>query len=147
MLRWVQTGSGTIIGLLLTAIVWLGGGAGTSLQAAQGGRPWSAPAEFRSMSNPVTVTPASLARGQELFGEYCTMCHGPKGRGDGSIAASLARRPADLSNASRLNALSDGELFWRISTGDDVMPSFEQTFGLPAEDRWHLINYLRRLSR
>lgn len=37
-----------------------------------------------------------------------------------------------------LTRRSDGELFWRISHGDDVMPSFETPFGFSAEDRWHL---------
>lgn len=99
------------------------------------------------MANPIRSTPTALEKGQELFGEYCAMCHGPKGRGDGAIAASLARPPADLADASRLSALSDGELFWRISTGDDVMPSFEQAMGLSAEDRWRLVNYVRQLGR
>jgi mono/diheme cytochrome c family protein len=99
------------------------------------------------MANPITATPASLEMGRELYGEYCAMCHGPKGRGDGAIAASLARPPADLSNGARLGSLTDGELFWRISTGDDVMPSFEQSMGLSSEDRWRLVIYVRHLSR
>jgi hypothetical protein len=69
------------------------------------------------------------------------------GRGDGAIAESIARPPADLSNGARLGSLTDGELFWRISTGDDVMPSFEQAMGLSSEDRWRLVIYVRHLSR
>ncbi len=99
------------------------------------------------MANQIVPSPASLARGKGLFGEYCGMCHGPHGKGDGAIAASLARPPADLANAERLKTLTDGEIFWRISTGDDIMPSFEQTLGLSAEDRWHLVNYVRNLGR
>ncbi len=34
--------------------------------------------------------------GQELFLRYCASCHGPEGRGDGPVAASLATPPPDL---------------------------------------------------
>ena len=41
-------------------------------------------------------TAALVSRGQTLFGDYCTSCHGKGGRGDGVAAASLKRPPADL---------------------------------------------------
>jgi mono/diheme cytochrome c family protein len=34
--------------------------------------------------------------GADLYLRYCASCHGPGGRGDGPVAASLKRRPADL---------------------------------------------------
>jgi mono/diheme cytochrome c family protein len=34
---------------------------------------------------------------------YCTACHGRTGRGDGPLAASLPRRPADLSRLAARN--------------------------------------------
>ena len=34
---------------------------------------------------------------------YCTACHGPEGRGDGTLAKSLKKRPADLTLLTKGN--------------------------------------------
>ena len=39
--------------------------------------------------------------GQILFLRHCASCHGPEGRGDGPLAASLKRPPADLTSLAR----------------------------------------------
>ena len=44
--------------------------------------------------------------GQELFGRYCSACHGPEARGDGPVAATLRMAPPNLRLLSRRN---DGE--------------------------------------
>jgi mono/diheme cytochrome c family protein len=47
---------------------------------------------------------ASVAQdGRDTFLRYCASCHGPAGRGDGPLAASLTRPPADLSQLARKN--------------------------------------------
>jgi mono/diheme cytochrome c family protein len=43
--------------------------------------------------------------GAEDFATYCSACHGMSGRGDGGVAATLARSPADL---TRLTAQNGG---------------------------------------
>ena len=47
------------------------------------------------------VTPA--ARGQQLYGAYCTECHGALGRGDGPRASTLVHRPPDLTTIAQRN--------------------------------------------
>jgi len=37
------------------------------------------------LKNPLPVTEKNLAAGEELFGMYCTMCHGKKGDGQGIL--------------------------------------------------------------
>ena len=37
-----------------------------------------------------------VANGKRLYQWYCEFCHGAKGKGDGSMAASLTVKPADL---------------------------------------------------
>lgn len=37
-----------------------------------------------------------VARGRDLFGQYCVTCHGYSGKGDGPLAAVLKTPPADL---------------------------------------------------
>lgn len=41
-------------------------------------------------------TPEELARGAELFGRHCTVCHGPWGAGDGPLATSFDVAPRDF---------------------------------------------------
>lgn len=47
------------------------------------------------------LTPA--AQGRTLYGAYCADCHGPLAHGDGPRAATLVRRPADLTTIARRN--------------------------------------------
>lgn len=44
----------------------------------------------------------SLA-GDGTYRLYCATCHGPKGRGDGPLAASLKRPPTDLTTLAQAN--------------------------------------------
>ena len=78
----------------------------------------------------------SLARGAEIYQANCAGCHGPVGRGDGALAASLDPRPANLADGAALRDVSPLDYFRRISIGTvgTAMPAFEGR--LPVEDRW-----------
>ena len=39
--------------------------------------------------------------GADVFKEYCAVCHGPGGKGDGSVAAALKVVPPDLTTLAR----------------------------------------------
>ncbi len=43
----------------------------------------------------------SPASGEEMYLNYCASCHARSGNGDGPVAASLKRRPADLTLLSQ----------------------------------------------
>jgi mono/diheme cytochrome c family protein len=45
-------------------------------------------------------TEADLA-GRDTYLRYCASCHGPEGRGDGPVAASLKTQPADLTRIAK----------------------------------------------
>jgi copper transport protein len=91
--------------------------------------------------NPVPATAESIARGQELYQQGCTMCHGLNGRGDGPLAATLSPRPADL--RAHVAQHTEGQLWLWLSDGvpGTAMPAFRSS--LTDEDRWSIINYLR----
>ena len=42
------------------------------------------------------VKPASPVSGAQMFKEYCAVCHGPGGKGDGPAATELKVPPPDL---------------------------------------------------
>jgi mono/diheme cytochrome c family protein len=47
-----------------------------------------------------TNEPASPS-GEALYRRYCASCHGPNGRGDGPLAETLKRPPADLTELAK----------------------------------------------
>lgn len=128
-------------------LVMLCGGVAVSdpCRAAEGQFRWHAPPEARERRNPVAADGASIRRGKVVYDDNCQMCHGDAGKGDGPMADTLTKPPGDLS-AEKLHTLTDGELFWRISTGDEVMPSFETEKPLTEQQRWDVINYIRTLA-
>ncbi|MBI3960627.1 MAG: cytochrome c [Chloroflexi bacterium] len=100
------------------------------------------PAEAMAVENPVTVTAESIAAGAATYTQYCAVCHGNEGKGDGPGAAALNPKPADFS-AEHVQVLSDGGLFWFISNGvpDSAMPPWGGI--LSEEQRWEVVNFLR----
>jgi len=94
--------------------------------------------------NPVKMTAASVAIGQQHFTTFCAPCHGPEGKGGvtGPVATKFIP-PPDLTNAEFQRQRTDG--FWHsyILAGGAVMPPYAE--GLSSEEAWHLVNYLRSL--
>jgi mono/diheme cytochrome c family protein len=94
------------------------------------------------------------ARGRELFVFHCTACHGPQGRGDGPLAASLWTnhrvRPSNLTDSIYFARKSDRELIATLSLGgghvgkSKFMPAWNYTF--PAAQIKDLIGYVRAIS-
>ena len=111
---------------------------------------WKAPAEERARVNPVPVSPMALARGRMLYQKHCASCHGATGKGDGTAARHAVRPPHDLTDASVQEKITDGEAFWKVSTGrregaDVIMPAFATK--IPADDdRWRLVLFVRTLA-
>jgi len=94
--------------------------------------------------NPIPATPASVQKGGELYVIYCTPCHGAQGRGNGPVSTKFVP-PADLTNADLQKGRTDG--YWQsyLSVGGAVMPSYGEA--LSAEERWHVVNFLRTLAQ
>jgi mono/diheme cytochrome c family protein len=68
------------------------------------------------------VQPTSAASGQQMFGEYCAVCHGKDAKGGGPAADALKKRPADLTQLSRKNGGKFPEIHvMTFITGDEVV--------------------------
>jgi len=100
------------------------------------------PMDIQALRNPFPPDTASLSQGRAIYEQQCVTCHGPSGRGDGPLAASLRPRPADF-RVHMAAGHTDGELFTWLSKGvpGTAMPPFEAQ--IPESDRWHVINYIR----
>jgi mono/diheme cytochrome c family protein len=103
---------------------------------------WVAPAADKDKKNPLPADAASIAQGKKVAEVNCVSCHGAKGKGDGAAAVALNPKPADWTSA-KVQAESDGEIFWKISTGRGAMPAWNF---LPERDRWALVRYIRSLG-
>lgn len=105
----------------------------------------------RTFPAQVKIDDATMARGKERFGIYCTPCHAENGQGGGMVhlrAASLNEGswvpPTNLSE-QRLVFQPVGELYNTISNGIRNMPAYGRT--IKPADRWAIILYLRALQR
>jgi len=106
--------------------------------------PWIVPPGEKARKNPLTVSDANLAAAKQIYSDRCNNCHGDKGKGDGSDAMMYDPSPSDLTDAAKMNKLTDGEIFYQITEGRKPMPSFKKK--LTEEQRWQLVLLVRTLA-
>ena len=101
--------------------------------------------EGQALENPFEVTDDSIATGRQRYVFMCREWHGNRGLGDGDMAHAGGDVP-DFTDDSWLHGESDGEIFLVIKEGvtADMQPYKER---MGDEDIWHLVNYLKTLSR
>ena len=103
--------------------------------------------------NPLVVDEALLAKGQEQFGIYCSVCHGMNGAGNGlvnqraqKITAATWVPPSSLHQDSLYSdKYPDGKLFSTISNGIRKMAGYSAQ--IKAKDRWAVVAYVRALQK
>lgn len=103
---------------------------------------WKAPSEAAQQINPLPMNAASIEEGRKAYSYACASCHGKNTRGDGPIAKDLDTKPADL--IKRIENHSEGDFYWKISTGRGNMPGFEGE--LTKRQIWSIINYIKSLK-
>jgi mono/diheme cytochrome c family protein len=107
-------------------------------------REWKVPEEAKRRQNPIQTSPAALATARAIYLDKCVQCHGETGKGDGPDAAMYYPSPASLTDAKRMGAATDGELFYEISVGRKPMPAFKKR--LTEEQRWQLVLLVRSFA-
>ena len=107
-----------------------------------GPEPAEAERAGRELKDPFQPTPENLARGQYIYTNYCAVCHGAGGAGDGPIIPKYPNPPSYQSEKSK--ALADGNLFHVITMGRNNMPSHAGQ--VSGDDRWKVILYIRKLQ-
>jgi mono/diheme cytochrome c family protein len=114
-----------------------------SAQAQDKGKKWVAPESAKKLKNEVKVDDENLAAGKALYIKHCKSCHGGGGKGDGPKAANLEKECGDFTSAD-FKALSDGEIYWITTEGNDPMPTFKKKTS--DEERWQMVMYVRTLG-
>lgn len=105
---------------------------------------WIIPEEARQRQNPLQSSPQVLEAARPLYKENCERCHGVTGKGNGPESARQYPAPSDLTDAKRMNALTDGAIFYQISEGRRPMPSFKKR--MTEDQRWQLVLFIQSFS-
>jgi mono/diheme cytochrome c family protein len=96
--------------------------------------------------NPYKLTAANSAsmmtNGKELFTAMCQHCHGEKGDGNGPMVTSGAY--VGVPNYATLTALSDGQLYYSIYYGKNMMGAHNSL--LSKKEIWTLVHYVRQFQ-
>ncbi len=104
---------------------------------------WNVPPDAKQMKNPVALNTATLDSARVLYRNDCAKCHGINGDGKKPPDSmySYSTKPTNFTNAKLVDAMSDGEIFWKMTNGRKPMPSFK--IRLTDEQRWELVNLIR----
>lgn len=106
---------------------------------------WPVPEEAKQLKNPLQPTAPALKSARDVYSDKCAHCHGDTGKGDGRDANRYDPAPTDLTDAKKMSAASDGELFYKISEGKKPMPVFKNK--LTEDQRWELVLLLRSFAQ
>ena len=100
--------------------------------------------EAQQLKNPIPSDAVSIEEGRKLFQRNCASCHGPAGKGDGSMALA-GGTPSNLTDETWDHGSSDGEVFVVIRDGttSDMEPYKDR---LTDKQMWQLVNYIRSLT-
>ena len=102
------------------------------------------------LGQPGALLATDVAAGRALYQQYCSVCHGPQGKGNGPAASTMNPKPRDHTDGHYMNALSEAHLTTVISEGgaavqrSPLMPSWKGT--LTSQQIQEVIAYLRTLA-
>ncbi|MFQ6677114.1 MAG: c-type cytochrome [Fidelibacterota bacterium] len=95
------------------------------------------------LSNPVEPTEKNVMRGEWVYRNYCQVCHGLTGLGDGPVTKRGVPPPPSLLSDKVMN-MKDGQLYFIVSNGRGNMASYRSQ--VIREDRWKVIHFLRTMG-
>lgn len=124
----------------LIAMLWMIGAS----SAHEGHKHSNAPASAKRLKNPLKVTDESIEAGRALFVKNCASCHGQDGKSQTDIAASMKKKPTNLT-AKEMQGITDGEIYWVVTNGigKSGMPAYRTKMKDP--ERWQTTLYVKHL--
>ena len=80
----------------------------------------------------VPIKPVAASSGESMYGNYCAVCHGNNGKGNGPAAKALSVSPADLTRLSKQNnGKFPASHVYTVIRGDLNMPAAHGAKGMP----------------
>ena len=93
------------------------------------------------INNPVVSSDDVVERGEVLYLQYCSSCHGKTGQGDGKVGE-LIGGVANLTGGAYVN-LPEGHIFHVITKGKGRMGAHGSQ--IPEESRWKIVHYVKQV--
>lgn len=101
---------------------------------------WIVPDDRKEKLSTFPFDESTRQAGEKLYTINCMSCHGTPGKAD---FLNLSPSPGDPAT-EKIQINSDGELFYKISTGRIQMPAFRSI--LSSSEIWNIISYIRSLN-
>ena len=95
------------------------------------------------LTDPYPETSATIARGKEVYSQFCVVCHGETGEGDGPVVLKKFPAPPSL-KSKNLIVFSKGRIFHVVTKGFNGMPSHASQ--VLERDRWYVAQYIKKLQ-
>ncbi len=99
--------------------------------------------EFKCPEN-IPATQENIQEGKRLFDINCIVCHGPQGKGDGTIVKAEKIGAPPSYTSPQIKGLPDGGKYFSITYGKNAMGAYGPQ--LSPEERWKVIHYVNYLS-
>ena len=97
------------------------------------------------ITNPYAATDTLAMRaGEAMFARHCSVCHGPTGKGDGSIIGQGKFPYAPNLTLPATVGRSDGYIYAIIRAGRGLMPAYGPR--MTHNERWATVMYVRQLQ-
>ena len=103
-------------------------------------QPWIVPEENLAKLSAFAFSDSTHKIGAELYNTNCKSCHGDPGKNN---VIKLVPPPVDPAS-DKMQANSDGGLYYKISLGRMPMPTFKNI--LSPNDIWVVISYMRSFN-
>lgn len=97
------------------------------------------------------IADRELAEGKKVFGQYCSVCHGEEGRGDGFNAYNLDPKPRDFTDSTYRARMDSSLIVEAITSGgaavghSALMPGWGRT--ISETDIRNVSLYVMHLSK
>lgn len=101
---------------------------------------WNVPDDRSEILATFEFTDSVRAAGAAVYLLNCKSCHGDPGKGNYQSLNPIPGDPA----TDKIQVNSDGALYYKISEGRGLMPSFKRI--LSPDDIWNVISYLRSFN-
>jgi hypothetical protein len=101
---------------------------------------WVVPEDKKGKLSPFQFNEETRKTGERLYTLNCKSCHGIPGKAN---FINLIPPPGDPAT-EKIQHNSDGEIFYKITTGRGPMPSFKNA--LSSKDIWNIISFVRSFN-
>jgi mono/diheme cytochrome c family protein len=101
---------------------------------------WDVPQDRSEILATFEFTDSVRTAGEGIYLLNCKSCHGDPGKGNYQALNPIPGDPA----SDKIQVNSDGALYYKISEGRGLMPSFKRI--LSPDDIWSVISYIRSFN-